>query len=102
MVMLQTQSFQGDFHRLQGTTEVGGTSVTESPEAGFFEDNGSIVIDLEELATGLHSQIMHEILYAVPKDDSVRSTLEEVLENFENSFVRRMKQFNEKWGQWRR
>lgn len=64
----------------------------------------TIVSDLEELATGLHSQVKHEILSAVPKDDPVRATLEKGLENFENPFVsfstetKRMKYFNQTWG----
>lgn len=64
----------------------------------------TIVSDLEELATGLHSQVKHEILSVVPKDDPIKSTLEEGLENFENPFVsfntetKRTKYFNEKWG----
>lgn len=61
----------------------------------------SIVSDLEGLAGGLHSQVKHEILSAVPKDNPVRSTLEK---GFENPFVsfntetKRMKYFNKKWG----
>ncbi|KAK2864168.1 hypothetical protein Q7C36_003322 [Tachysurus vachellii] len=64
----------------------------------------SIVSDLEELVGGLHSQVKQEILSAVPKDNSVRSTLEKGFENFENPFVsfntetKRMKYFNKKWG----
>lgn len=64
----------------------------------------TIVSDLEELATGLHSQVKQEILSAVPTDDPVRSRLEEGLENFENPFesfnteTKRTKYFNQKWG----
>lgn len=104
-----SESVQANF--LQDNIEVGETSVTHSPEAGCFDDNGSglykqntkmicasiiaklqgsgmannvvstIVSDLEELATGLHSQVRHEILSAVPIEDPVRSTLEESLQN---------------------
>ena len=64
----------------------------------------TIVSDLEELATGLHSQVKQEILSEVPTDDPVRSRLEEGLENFENPFesfnteTKRTKYFNQKWG----
>lgn len=64
----------------------------------------SIVSDLEELAGGLHSQVKHEMLSVVPKDNPVRSTLEKGFENFENPFVsfntetNRMMYFNKKWG----
>lgn len=127
-----SQSFQANFHK--DTTDIGERSVRQSPEAECLEDNGSglyqehtknicasivnklqgsgiansvistIVSNLEELAMGLHSQVKHEILSILPKDDSIRSTLEERLENFENPFVefntetKRMKYFNEKWG----
>lgn len=33
------------------------------------------------------TQVKHEMLSAVPKDDPVRATLEKGLENFENPFV---------------
>lgn len=44
----------------------------------------TIVSDLEEPAMGLHSQVKHEVLSVLPKDDPRRSTLEERLENFQN------------------
>ena len=133
VVMQQTQSFQAIHHSVQVTSEVGETGVPQSLEAGCFEDNVSglykehtknicasivaklqesgmansvfstIVIDLEELATGLHSQVKQEILSAVPKDNPIRSTLEG-LDKFENPFVsfntetKRTRYFNEKWG----
>lgn len=64
----------------------------------------SIVSDLEEFAGGLHSQVKHEILSAVPKDNPVRSTLEKGFDNLENPFVsfntetKRIKYFNKKMG----
>lgn len=130
-----SESFQADFHSLQNGTEVAGTSVVQSPDTGYFDNNGSgqsikentedicatiiaklhgsgmansvvssIVSDLEEFAGGLHSQVKHEILSAVPKDNPVRSTLEKGFDNLENPFVsfntetKRMKYFNKKWG----
>jgi len=127
-----SESFQANFQSQRDSTEAVLASATQSPEAGCSEDasglyrentkhicesiiaklQGSgmsnnvvstIVGDLEELATGLHSQLKHEILSALPKDGPVRSTLDG-LENFENPFVnfntesKRMKYFNEKWG----
>ena len=132
-VAANPESFQAIHHSVQSTLEVGETGVPQSLEAGCFEDNVSglnkehtknisasivaklqesgmanslvstIVSDLEELATGLHSQVKQEILSAVPKDNPIRSTLEG-LDTFENPFVsfntetKRTRYFNEKWG----
>lgn len=125
-----SESFQANSQTLQDNVEVGGIGVTQNPEAGCFEDNGqflykeicssivaklqgsgmanslvsTIVSDLEELATGLHSQVKHEVLSIVSADDPVRSRLEDSLENFENPFdsfnteSKRTKYFSEKWG----
>ena len=133
VVLQQTRSPFNLSISVQSTSEVGETGVPQSLKAGCFEDNVSgvnkehtknisasivaklqesgmanslvstIVSDLEELATGLHSQVKQEILSAVPKDNHIRSTLEG-LDTFENPFVRfntetkRIRYFNEKWG----
>lgn len=47
----------------------------------------SVVGDLEELASGLHSQVKQQVLSAVPKDNPVRAALEKDLETFENPFI---------------
>lgn len=36
-----SESFQADFHSLQNGTEVAGTSVVQSPDTGYFDNNGS-------------------------------------------------------------
>lgn len=64
----------------------------------------TIVCDLEELITGLHSQIKHDVLSVIPTDNHTRSAVEESLGSFENSFIhfntetKRTKYFHEKWG----
>jgi len=40
-----------------------------------------IVGDFEELATGLHAQLKHEIMSALPIYDPVRSTLDALKKN---------------------
>ena len=133
VVLQQTRSPFNLSISVQSTSEVGETGVPQSLKAGCFEDNVSgvnkehtknicasivaklqesgmanslvstIVSNLEELATGLHSQVKQEILSAVPKDNPIRSTLEG-LDTFENPFVsfntetKRTRYFNEKWG----
>ncbi|CAI5668325.1 unnamed protein product [Oreochromis niloticus] len=64
----------------------------------------SVVNDLEDLATGLHAQVKHDILAHFSKDDPVRATLNESFENYENPLIsfntetKRMAYFREKWG----
>lgn len=64
----------------------------------------TIVSDLEEFATGLHSQVKNKMISLVPKDDPLRSALQKHTEHFENPFIsfntetKRTKYFSEKWG----
>lgn len=98
-------SSQTHFHMLQDTSEVAGTSVMQNPRSECFEDNGSgqrnkenscasiiaklqrsgisnsavsSVVDLEELVSGLHSQVKQQVLSAVPKDYPVRATWKKI------------------------
>ena len=127
------ESFQTNFHMLQDTSEFAGTSVMQNPESECLDGSGqrnqentenicatiiaklqgsgiansvvsSVVGDLEELASGLHSQVKQQVLSAVPKDNPVRAKLEKDLQTFENPFInfstesKRLKYFNKKWG----
>lgn len=47
----------------------------------------SVVSDLEEFASGLHSQVKQQVLSAVPQDSHVRDKLEKDLATFKNPFV---------------
>lgn len=64
----------------------------------------SIVGDLEELTSELHSQTKQNVLSAIPKTDPNVSVLNECFENLENPFTdlntewKRNKYFNQKWG----
>lgn len=64
----------------------------------------SIVCDLEELVTEIHSEIQHRVLSAFPVNDSLKSEVEHSLNDFENPFAssstdsKRNSYFTEKWG----
>lgn len=87
------------------TENIGASIIAKLLGSGIANSVISSVVGDLELASGLHSQVKQQILFAVPKDNIIRVTLgKNNLESFENPFVnfntesKRLNYFNTKWG----
>lgn len=64
----------------------------------------SVVSDLEDLTTEMHTQTRQDVISVIPPNNPVRSAVEESLAHFESPFsmfnteTKRTNYFNDKWG----